>query len=717
MPHAMVSAFQGHQFLNSNVSGNARAHFGDTHNETTVVWNTIHIVVQESGGDDRHVGLPDNVRSPAREKKINENVEALLHHIDPEFKEITMLGARFVEERAFRLRSAAPDSFLPPEGTAVERQGSNSQPRTTFTSNSKDNSILSKISELEGSEHQSHSAIGKQVHPPAGHAADVLMSSLVATRRELSELRESLNSVVAQQRDLLMASQTRDKPLVQRLFLAIFNAAKSRLRAQNAGNSTKAILIQVFGPWWGVNSSSTNRSSEDDAAAASLVDDFLRSSFLLACCYIPRMAKQLMSRVRQDPVFAILLPCLGSSLVRLMHNIPQHVSWLQGDDSITLEDALGVSIKIPLLLCRSSKIFHAFIETHFENKPGMLIVQARKYSITLDSRRGRVILQGSEGWKTGEIKARSTVIMSIHVSSNAAICLNCGNPLVNQSEDVNEFYTCPCGRLYRTHHEKPSGHNDATSVPDQTASSSGIDQENPSDAGASAIRLPSPSSIDGNANSSHTTSLDAGELAVIRNIDLMLPVQQSMGIPEDSSESYLLPPDTSLADALTYKMSHKTMSSAGEREEISSMLTERLEQTALGQTYINGGPGSAVNRLPPNSSFEDLVAAQMMDVTRDMQRQVREKLASISKSTGMTPSATPNNSDTPLHEGQDVSSLAVADHAAGSPPGMSSDDSRDLQVEELKAMMQKLSSMQLAMSNVYNTMHENAMNSIRNIKA
>jgi len=336
------------------------------------------------------------------------------------------LGAQFVEERVSRYLDVAPDSFLHPEGAAVEGQGRNSQPRTTFTYTPKDKSILSQISELEDPEDQSHSMTENQMHPLSDDVADA-----VVTRREFNELRESLNVAVAQHRELLVASQTRGKPLVLRMFLSILNAAKSRIRAQIEPNSTKAILIQVFGSWSGVNPG-----SEDDVAAVSLVDDFLASAFLLAGCFIPRMANQLMSKVRQDPVFAILLPCLGFSLVRTMRNIPQHISWLQGHDSIILEDALGISTKIPLLLCRSSKMFHAFIETHFENKPGMVIVQARQYSLTLGNRRGSLILQGSEGWKTGAITARSTVVMSVYVASSVAICLDCGKSLTNQSEEV-----------------------------------------------------------------------------------------------------------------------------------------------------------------------------------------------------------------------------------------------------------------------------------------
>ena len=44
-------------------------------------------------------------------------------------------------------------------------------------------------------------------------------------------------------------------------------------------------------------------------------------------------------------------------------------------------------------------------------------------------------------------------------------------------------------------------------------------------------------------------------------------------------------------------------------------------------------------------------------------------------------------------------------------------DSRQMMMEELKNMMQKLQQMQQALSNVLNSMHQGAMNSIRNIRA
>ena len=44
-------------------------------------------------------------------------------------------------------------------------------------------------------------------------------------------------------------------------------------------------------------------------------------------------------------------------------------------------------------------------------------------------------------------------------------------------------------------------------------------------------------------------------------------------------------------------------------------------------------------------------------------------------------------------------------------------ESRQMKMEELKQIMQRLSSMQQALSNVLNTMHQGSMNAVRNIRA
>ena len=166
---------------------------------------------------------------------------------------------------------------------------------------------------------------------------------------------------------------------------------------------------------------------------------------------------------------------------------------------------------------------------------------------------------------------------------------------------------------------------------------------------------------------------------------------------------------------------------------------------------IQGKEGSYVSKLGPNASFEDLVAAFMKDTMKEQQKEIRGKMDELralqdqqkgSKAKGkkkkggimggLVSKALPM-------VGKAVGGMfgpigAVAGGALGSLAGnamsgsssagkkgpMSKEeyqDSRQMMMEELKNMMQKLQQMQQALSNVLNSMHQGAMNSIRNIRA
>jgi len=242
---------------------------------------------------------------------------------------------------------------------------------------------------------------------------------------------------------------------------------------------------------------------------------------------------------------------------------------------------------------------------------------------------------------------------------------------------------------------------------DQSTSTSTTYRAKTGDPNASTENQPSSSSIDGNNNLSTTVSLNAEELAVIRNIDLMLPLQEPMEIPDHSSKSNLLPPGSSLADALAHGMTD-AMPSEGMREDKSNMIAELIQRYAIVEASINDErAGSAVTSLPPGHSFEDMIEERMQKTLSEM-RIISAPIQS--------------NSDTQLREEWYVSETTGSEVARGLLDTSSNEvatgqDSRDLMMEDLKRTMQKLSAVQQSMSNVFNTMHENAMNPIRNIKA
>ena len=188
------------------------------------------------------------------------------------------------------------------------------------------------------------------------------------------------------------------------------------------------------------------------------------------------------------------------------------------------------------------------------------------------------------------------------------------------------------------------------------------------------------------------------------------------------------------------------------------------------QGGIQGKEGSYVSKLPKNATFEDLVAAFMKDVMKEQQKEVKAKMAEMNKlkddhKAGKKCGSSPKNNGynpisavgqvmnqaSPIIGGAigsifggplgamlgsnllgGLSKAATSSTSSTSSNSSSSDgkltdkqkeansdyqDSRQMMMEELKNMMQNLQQMQQALSNVLNTMHQGAMNSIRNIRA
>ena len=144
---------------------------------------------------------------------------------------------------------------------------------------------------------------------------------------------------------------------------------------------------------------------------------------------------------------------------------------------------------------------------------------------------------------------------------------------------------------------------------------------------------------------------------------------------------------------------------------------ETILRNKMGATYTNGGPGSLVNRLPPNATFEDLVAAFMIDAVKDMQDEAKAKMDEIRQSIDKGDGKSASSGIGGFFGGL-ASKLPVVGRFFGSQQNSGKgEDSRNLMFEELKNIMQKLAQMQQAMSNVLNTMHEQAMGAIRHIKS
>ena len=151
---------------------------------------------------------------------------------------------------------------------------------------------------------------------------------------------------------------------------------------------------------------------------------------------------------------------------------------------------------------------------------------------------------------------------------------------------------------------------------------------------------------------------------------------------------------------------------------------------------LQGKPGSAVSKLGPGATFEDLVAAFMFDVVKEQQDEIKQKMNELDpksknnrrKKVGnflkkLAPMAGKalgfvfGGPGGAMLGGSLGNLVAQSGQSNSASDTQSASDSRQLKMEELKNLMQKLQQMQQALSNVLNSMHQGAMNSIRNIRA
>lgn len=147
--------------------------------------------------------------------------------------------------------------------------------------------------------------------------------------------------------------------------------------------------------------------------------------------------------------------------------------------------------------------------------------------------------------------------------------------------------------------------------------------------------------------------------------------------------------------------------------------------------------GDFMSKLPANASFEDLIAALMMDVVKDLQEQIKQKadklkeqskgggrgrrgglgglLGGVAKIGGGVLGGMVGG---PIgaQAGSALGGAIGGGMGTGGQSGAGNADSRQLAFEELKNMMNKLQQMQQSLSNVLNTMHKGAMNAIQNIR-
>jgi hypothetical protein len=141
-----------------------------------------------------------------------------------------------------------------------------------------------------------------------------------------------------------------------------------------------------------------------------------------------------------------------------------------------------------------------------------------------------------------------------------------------------------------------------------------------------------------------------------------------------------------------------------------------LHRVKKGVGYSN--IDSEVAKLPPNATFEQLVHAFMKGAVKDQEEEVKGLMDKMKKQDTGSGSGGGIGGFLRKIFGAPLKMLGL-DNIAGAitGEGKKGDESRATQMEDLKFKIQQLSQMMQALSNVNNTMHQNSMNAIRNIRA
>jgi len=160
--------------------------------------------------------------------------------------------------------------------------------------------------------------------------------------------------------------------------------------------------------------------------------DFLKSVLLVACgmLYARPESRQLFQRLIQhqslDPFLVTIYALFALYMAKCFQSLPQRLSLFSGD-TISFEDALGTSVEVPYSTYRHIKIFRAFLEVHFEGKPGFQKVLDGQYQL-LHQGRFKASEVSQKSWDVTTWK-KSKLVMNMLFAAYDTICVDCFEPL------------------------------------------------------------------------------------------------------------------------------------------------------------------------------------------------------------------------------------------------------------------------------------------------
>ena len=188
-----------------------------------------------------------------------------------------------------------------------------------------------------------------------------------------------------------------------------------------------------------VNRKLSTRSSDEKDSTEQFVSNVVCAAFALSVTVTyqhPRSHRAIIALLqasRNDPFLAALVACVLAAFARCLPQVPRQVLLL-ADDSISLETALGESLRVPSCYWRVHKIFHGYLEAHFSDRPGHDLVPSKSYRILIGGVEGQVI--DVNKWEK-VLSKKMSLTMAVLLDAHTSTCPKCRERLPQPKDGVS----------------------------------------------------------------------------------------------------------------------------------------------------------------------------------------------------------------------------------------------------------------------------------------
>ncbi|KAK4949679.1 hypothetical protein LTR10_011520 [Elasticomyces elasticus] len=164
--------------------------------------------------------------------------------------------------------------------------------------------------------------------------------------------------------------------------------------------------------------------------------------------YMKRLVHAFFAQPYQGPVSMTLLLFVTALAGHFLPQLPAQIPLLAGN-SLSIEDAFGDRVRIPLMYWEHYETFHAFLEIGFRDRPGHDLVAEKSYRLLIGGMRGQVL--DTAKWPhiiNSHKPIKLTMAMVLNMGDEYHRCTNCKSWLARRSYQM--FICESCTKPYPT---------------------------------------------------------------------------------------------------------------------------------------------------------------------------------------------------------------------------------------------------------------------------